>query len=50
MAAHWHEIGDADGQTEYTDGTEQTTSFLTQAAKNLGIALHDRNIGKADTS
>jgi len=39
VAAHWREITDPEGQTEYGQGADQTRSFLTRAARNLGIKL-----------
>ena len=37
IAAHWDEINDTSNQKQYTSGAEQTTKFLTKAAKGLGI-------------
>ena len=39
VAAHWREITDVEGQTEYSQGADQTRSFLTKAASHLGIKL-----------
>jgi len=39
VAAHWSEITDPTGQTEYLSGSEQVVNMLSQAARNLGIDL-----------
>ena len=39
VAANWDKITDPSGQSEYTDGSKQTASFLGHAARNLGIEL-----------